>query len=264
MPSSFAHVLRRRTIAGLAAALAAPALMLVVASANAPADAAGKTNRRKAGPTASPSPILSPAPAPTGLLDESFDSFATAPWPQGTIQGDWRVDFDGYGTTGITVDGSRVLTQAPAASTSPEETHAALVTSLETFGDIDMTLRMRTVEQLRTPVPNPWETAWALWHFTDNFHFYYLTLKPNGWELGKEDPAYPGAQRFLATGSQPFPIGSWYSVRIRHVGTTMRVWADGALLATFTDGQRPYVDGAIGLYSEDARVRFDDIRVVAP
>ena len=29
-------------------------------------------------------------------------------------------------------------------------------------------------------------------------------LKPNGLELGKEDPAYPGAQRFLVTLSQEY------------------------------------------------------------
>jgi hypothetical protein len=113
-----------------------------------------------------------------------------------------------------------------------------------------MTANILTRHQLRTPVPNPWEVAWVLWHYTDDTHFYYLALKPNGWELGKEDPAYPGAQRYLATGSdRKFPIGSWYSTTIVQRGAVI----------TFTDGQRPYRSGHAGLYNEDADVRFDRI-----
>jgi hypothetical protein len=121
---------------------------------------------------------------------------------------------------------------------------------------------MRTVRQLRTgSAPNPWEAAWALWHYTDNEHFYYVILKPNGWELGKEDPAYPGAQRFLATGESPFPIGPTYTVRVRQIGNVTTVWADGRQLVSFTDNERPYRSGAIGLYNEDAEVEFDGVSV---
>ncbi len=51
--------------------------------------------------------------------------------------------------------------------------------------------------------PNAWEVGWILWHYTDDTHFYSFTLQTNGWVLGKEDPSYPGTQRFLATGSSP-------------------------------------------------------------
>lgn len=94
-----------------------------------------------------------------------------------------------------------------------------------------------------------------VWHYTDNTHFYYLALKPNGWELGKEDPAYPGAQRFLATGVEPtFPIGRESTVTITQVGPTMTAAVAGQVLVTFTDRQRPYTSGSVGIYTEDATV----------
>jgi hypothetical protein len=187
------------------------------------------------------------------LLD---DSFATG-------LGLWNTIFDGYGSVGV-AGSDPAAALAPKASTQPGETHAALVASKAQFGDLDLTLRMQTVRQLRTgSAPNPWETAWALWNYTDNTHFTYLVLKPNGWELGKEDPAYPGAQRFLATGSDPFPVGSWYQVHVHQVANTISVSVDGKLLTTFVDNERPYTSGAVALYTEDADVRFDDVRVQA-
>ena len=87
-------------------------------------------------------------------------------------------------------------------------------------------------------------------------------MKPNGWEVGKADPAYPGAQRFLATGSsKKFLVGTWSSVKVRHVGATMTVWADGQQLTEFTDTERPYTSGSVGFYNEDAKTYFDNVRV---
>ena len=95
-----------------------------------------------------------------------------------------------------------------------------------------------------------------LWGYQDNLHFYYLVLKPTGWELGKEDPAYPGAQRFLATGPGDYPVGRWHTVRVRQVGNEITAWANGALLTRIRDVERPYLSGRLGLYNEDAEVHF--------
>jgi hypothetical protein len=154
---------------------------------------------------------------------------------------------------------------SPRAAGEPRVTHAGLVTTVREFSDLDLTTRMRTVRQLRSEKPNTWEAAWLLWHYTDDEHFYSVVLKPNGWELGKEDPAYPGAQRFLTTGDQPtFPIGTQHTVRVRHVGNLITVWANGQLLTTYTDEERPYERGRIGLYTEDAEVAFDSVVVHRP
>ena len=136
---------------------------------------------------------------------------------------------------------------------------------MASFSDLDLRLRMRSVEQLRAAEPNPWEVAWLLWHYQSNQQFYYLALKPNGWELGKADPAYPGAQRFLATGNFPqYPLGYWNRLRVKQIGATIQIWADDELLTIFTDEEQPYLEGSIGLYSEDATVQFDDIEVSLP
>jgi hypothetical protein len=198
-------------------------------------------------------------------LREDFESMPTGEWADGARHGKWRSVFNGYGSVGIAKWGTKILKLRPAVSSVPSETHAALATTTKSFGDLDMTMRMKTVKQLRSDNPNPWEVAWALWHYKDNTHFYYLALKPNGWELGKADPAYPGAQRFLATGSNPsFPIGKWHDVRVRQVGRTITVWANGSLLTEFTDRERPYRDGTVAAYNEDAKTLFDDVKVRVP
>lgn len=201
------------------------------------------------------------------LFASSFTSqVADVAWEDETVHGPWLSVYDGFGTNQVVVtNGNKVLAQAPRASLLPDETHASLVVTRKSFEDVVLRVRLKTVAHLRTILPNPWETAWVLWNYTDDEHFYYLALKPNGWELGKEDPAYPGAQRFLATGSSPvFPIGKWYRVRIRQVGATIDVSVDGEHLVSFTDGERPYRQGAVGLYNEDADVRFDAVRVHQP
>ena len=67
--------------------------------------------------------------------------------------------------------------------------------------------------------PNPWEVGWLLWCFSpdpthpydpsptsnSNFRFYAITLKPNGWEVSKQDPSYKGGQRFLKSNDAKDP-----------------------------------------------------------
>jgi hypothetical protein len=45
---------------------------------------------------------------------------------------------------------------------------------------------MWTERRLRGDRANPWDAAWLVWRYTDDQHFYYLVLKPDGFELGKE------------------------------------------------------------------------------
>ncbi|MEU1073781.1 MULTISPECIES: family 16 glycoside hydrolase [unclassified Streptomyces] len=179
------------------------------------------------------------------------------PWADGTAHGRWQSVFNGHG---VNTGDDDALELAPRAATDPGTTHAGLVVSRAVYGDVGYEARMRTVAQLRTPAPNSWEVAWLIWAYTDPEHFYYITLKPNGWELGKRDPAYPGGQRFLATGERAFPVGAWYTVRVEQRGGRLRVAVDTAGLADFTDTERPYLRGALGAYTEDARVEFRGLR----
>jgi hypothetical protein len=186
------------------------------------------------------------------------------PWIEGQVYGGWLDLFSGYGTIeALEATASQTLISLwPAASATPSETHSALVTSTASFGDFDAGVIVTTLAQLRTPMANPWEVGWVLWHYTDNTHFYYITLKPSGWELGKEDPAYPGDQRYLATGSSPtFPVGAPYNVRITQSKNAMTVWVNGRVLTSFTDTQRPYTSGKLGLYCEDSHVTYGEATV---
>ena len=83
-----------------------------------------------------------------------------------------------------------------------------------------------------------------------------------GFELGKQDAAYPGRQRFLVYSYAPtFPVGPWYRVRVRHVGDQMTVWVDGVRRASFVDRERPYTSGSIALYAEDSTVLYGPVRL---
>lgn len=189
-------------------------------------------------------------------------------WNPGTTYGGWTPVFNGFGSIGIVNDPQvgNVLSLAPKASTDPGETHSALVASSASQGDVDFSVGVRTVRQLRTgSAPNPWEVGWVLWHYTDNTHFYYFILKTNGWELGKEDPAYPGAQRFLATGTGPtLAVGTQHTVQVRQVGATMTVDLDGTPVTSFTDSERPYMSGSVALYCEDSEVNYSAPVVTTP
>src|SRR5215510_10924225 len=197
------------------------------------------------------------------VITENFSSMPIDTcFADGTTVGLWRFVFDGYGcTAAVYVNGNVALMERPAAATWEGETHSALAVGPSVSGDFTAQLWMATANQLRTgSAPAPWEVGWVLWHYTDNVHFYYFIPKPNGWELGKADPAYPGSQRFVATGSTPtFPIGVWRQVTVVQSGQTFQVAVDGTTVTTFTDRERPYSSGRLGLYSEDAQVYFDNV-----
>ena len=208
--------------------------------------------------------LVSSASAGSLEIADDFEAMQASTWTEGSTHGAWKTRFDGYGRVGVERAGSNVLMLRPETSDKASETHAALVTSERSFSGVRLSMRAKTVKQLRTTSPNPWESAWVIWNYKDNTHFYYLALKPNGWELGKADPSYPGAQRFLATGSDvKFPVGTWAKVSIKQEGNTMRVSANGQTLTTFTDNERPYTSGNVGVYNEDAKTYFDNVQVAA-
>jgi 3-keto-disaccharide hydrolase len=173
----------------------------------------------------------------------------------------WRLAYDGYGhVSASTRHGVVYLTLKPSRAASPASTHAALVLSRKSMRDFTLEIWIRTNRQLRQPQPNPWEVGWLLWHYSDDEHFYYVALKPNGWELGKADPGYPGNQRFLATGTRPvFPPARWYAVGVRQRGAAIQVSVAGRPLVRYVDTQRPYHSGSIGLYAEDASATFQPV-----
>ena len=96
-----------------------------------------------------------------------------------------------------------MLVLSPSVATRADETHSALVLTRKRYrGNLSFAGRLRTVRQLRTgSAPNPWECGWIVWNYQDAEHFYYLAVKPNGWELGKRDPVYAGGQNSSRPGT---------------------------------------------------------------
>lgn len=199
-------------------------------------------------------------------MHEDFRSYPIG-WRgvDGDTFGPWHVVFTGYGDARIArVGGRRALRLTTIDSTAPGDTHAALVVGPEFAGSLDVRVSMRTERQLRRPaVPNPWEVAWFVFQYADDAHFYYFIPKPNGWELGKRDPAYPGGQRFLASGTTPvYSLGQWHDVRLTIGGVAnLTVWVDGVRVVSFDDKERPYSRGRIAFYLEDATAAFTDLQL---
>ena len=173
---------------------------------------------------------------------ETWSEFSSGTiWADGAVYGRWTDQWNGYGAIDVVGTGAQGsgLSLAPLAA-SPWD-HSALVTTTAPLANFSASVTLTTRKQLST-APNPWEVGWVLWGFSDNTHFYAFTPQPNGWELSKQDPSYPGAQRFLATGSSPkFPVGTTYTVSIAQQGALMSVWVNGALIVSFTDRERPYL-----------------------
>jgi hypothetical protein len=182
-------------------------------------------------------------------------SSTTAAGRPRTLQaGDWRT---WWGQAAIENGAYTLASKAPV---SPGETHSALLTSTSSWGDHAFSFTTTTLEQLRAGSrPNAWEVAWAMFRFRDLENYYYFILKPNGYELGKKQGS--DEQIFLVTGASPqLTLGKRNRIQIQAQGARIRVFVDGARIVDFTD-PNPLRSGSVGLYEEDARVRFDSVTV---
>lgn len=211
-----------------------------------------------------------PVSANQVVFSDDFSGYTATACPSyadGDSFGRWQVVFTGFGCVRILNDnGNHVLEMQPQSVTNPADTSAPLVVGPSFEAPFTYSGQIATTAQLRqNSAPNDWETAWIVWNYTDNQHFYYFIPKENGWELGKEDPAYPGAQRFLATSTTPtFSLTDIKNFEVTQIGATMTISINGNKIVDFTDNERPYTSGRIGLYSEDARFIADNIVVTKP
>ena len=221
---------------------------------------------------AAPSPSAEPSDAPADsaaspkpeVSNWSQDPVDKA-WANGSTHGGWQAQFNGSGTIRVVAneDISNALELDPKVSTSAKDTHAALVTTTANFDDFDVTVNLQTVKQLRAhSSPKQSEVGSFLWHYTDDQHYYFFVPKTKGWELGKKDPAYPGGQRILASGSSPaFPIGTLQKIRVVQSGDAITVYDNGLKIVSFTDTQSSYESGRFGLYSADSQAHFGSLNL---
>jgi hypothetical protein len=219
--------------------------------------------------TATPAPSP-PNPSPTTLFQDGFDTYPLGTWQEGHNYGNWHVVYNGYGEVSIVADhGGHVLDEQPKPG------NASLVVSREAFGDLQLTVKAETLEQLLGSAADHWQVAWVFWHYTDQCHFYYFYLGTTEWELGKEFQSTSGAcipspkgnqvQRYLGTGSNgpKLHLGRYSTLTIDQQGAEIHVSIDGQVVYACKDTYHPYLNGKIGLYNESAHVRFDRVTVSA-
>jgi hypothetical protein len=197
--------------------------------------------------------------------------------------GKWRAIYTGHGSMGVakTTTSTTLGTtnnyffEQPRPSIYFSDTSASLVTTTKAYSDFQMTLQMKTVKQLRqNSAPNPWETGWIFWHYTDDFHYYALVLKTNGFQIEKKDNNNrdDSAEIYVKDLSYPkVKIGQWQTITIQHENSSsgtphIQVWVDGVKAADFIDNKSqpnsPVMSsGSIGLYNEDSRVNFDNVNI---
>jgi hypothetical protein len=197
---------------------------------------------------------------------------------QTSPNGKWFNKYSGLGTSGTVKVGSSSTTSSnnntvfyekPKTSTVRNETHAALTLTTQIYEDLEMYLKVRTNQQLRqNSAPNPWEVAWFMWRYQDDWHHYYFTLKPNGVELGKkQNENRDEEQIFLYTANEPkLQINEWSTWYLKMSGSHIEIWLEMAdaswqRVVNYYDDNPIMGKGKIGLYTEDAIVQFDDVYI---
>jgi hypothetical protein len=96
--------------------------------------------------------------------------------------------------------------------------------------------------------------------YVDDSNYYFLTLRnTNVVSLCK---LANGAMTELGTYSLPIRVGTWYRLRIEAVGSQVRGFVNGVLVAEVTD--TTHARGAGGPVTHRAAVDFDDYRAIQP
>jgi hypothetical protein len=191
---------------------------------------------------------------------------------QTSPNGLWKNAYSGYGSTGVkhNYDGRNAFWLYPQAATSAAVTHAAEVQSTSNFCNFLMKVDMNTVQPLRKNSPaNTWEVGWLFFRYVDDHHHYYFLAKPNGIELGKKDcdickDPVDGDQVYLVTKTTPkLQMNTWNTVKIDMIGNHIWVYWNGKLVIDYIDKTMSpkLASGKIAMYSEDAYVLYDNMKV---
>jgi hypothetical protein len=189
---------------------------------------------------------------------------------QTSPNGKWFQAWTGHGKAGVVTilsTGNEVFFAKPKASTSPQETHSSLTLTTKNWQNAEIHVKVRTKQQLRqNSAPNTWEAAWVMWRYVDSYHHYYFILKPNGIELGKKDNDRQAEEQvFLyTTGSPKLQLDKWSNWTIKMQGNHIQVYVNSLKVADYIDNTMSHTlsnPGAVGLYTEDAHVQFDDVYI---
>jgi hypothetical protein len=160
--------------------------------------------------------------------------------------------FTGTGLWRNVVNGSsRVFAQSSVAST------ARAVIGVPT-DDQSVDVRARPTTFAGTGSGDRWFGVMA--RYVDDSNYYFLTLRSTN--LVSLRKVANGVVTELGSYSLPIPLGTWQRLRIEAIGTQIRGFVNGVLVAEVTDAT--HARGAGGLLTNRAAVDFDDYHAIQP
>lgn len=178
----------------------------------------------------------------------------------------WQTLYDGNGR--VSLNNTTGIHLEPMASTSPEETHAALVVSKsELPSRFQLEIEVTNERSLRqNSPPNSWEAFWIMFNYkgsatqkTTN----YFVFKPNGIELGA---AYDSiGQDFIYTSDYPLMVWGWRNtIRITRNAVNITIDVNGVRVVNLPLSSSQWLlqeNGTIGLYTEDAAAQVHSVKL---
>jgi len=199
----------------------------------------------------------------TNQSSAEFDNVVVSPTPATLLFArDFQTDygtnelwtFSGIGLwhTGQTGSGTnRIFTQSSVAG-------AARAVAGVATDDQSIDVRARATTFADSGTGDRWFGVMA--RYVDDANYYYLTLRStNTVSLRK---VANGTITVLGTYSLPITLGTWYRLRIEAVGTQIRGYVNGVLVAEATDST--HARGTGGPITNRAAVDFDDYRAIQP
>jgi hypothetical protein len=96
-----------------------------------------------------------------------------------------------------------------------------------------------------------------------------LLIRTDGFEFGKKDcnnckdPV--DGQKYLVTKSLPkLKLDTWQHWKVQAIGNHFKVWIGGNLVVDYIDKgmTSALANGKIAMYTEDARVKFDNFNLI--
>ncbi len=183
--------------------------------------------------TASATPTPTPASSGSTLFSDNFESGSYSNWT--TQNGSWSV----------TTDGSKVFYQ----SSTSAEGRAWLNTSSSWTN--------QTVEaKVKVTSFNGSNPVLVCARMKDGNNYYAVAVKNGTLELRKK---VSGSTSVLTSKSYTFSTGTWYTIKLSVVGTTLTAYVNGTQQLSTTDSSR--TSGVAGLVGWKTAVKFDDVVV---
>ena len=174
------------------------------------------------------------------------DPFMDLGWYDGFDGGSARWSTSG-GAWSIVSDGGKVYEQRTLAGTARAVAGESSWTNQRLQASVKITARDGADAVVA-----------LLGRYRDSSNFYQLALRLSSLELRKRSGA---TWTILATAPVSFATGSWSTIRLEVVGSTLRAYVNGSKKLEITDADHPFASGRVGLSTYNATARFDKVSV---